>query len=103
MSVRYKGLIKLDIDRKAGMTKAQIERFFRLALIYDLELYNVARSSNGGWHLWLRANKDITELEVLLVQIFLGSHLTREWLNFVRWLNGAELSKWNILFTEKYV
>jgi hypothetical protein len=93
----YKGLLKIDVDHKKIF-----KRTYDLIEYFGLKVVEVKKSpGKKGWHLKLKIERPITELEAILLQLMLGSDKKRETLNYIRWLKGADLKKWNILFDRK--
>ncbi len=70
----------------------------------DLEVYETAK----GWHIYLTctSEKPLTPLEIIIIQLALGSDYKRELFNLRRaraWLEGEELDEgWNVLYRYKY-
>lgn len=97
----YHGNIKIDIDKKK-IPKVFYERFEELRNHYPISNRAYTKSpSSKGWHIVIQLDFPIFVAEAILIQIFLCSDIKREFMNFMRVLNGASLEKWNILFNRK--
>ena len=56
---------------------------------FSVTLMKTTYSQHGGKHVWLRASRDLTDLERLFLQAVLGSDRKREALGFVRVMRGT--------------
>lgn len=74
-----------------------------MSKLYNLIRFKIKHSHNGNLHLILiiNSNYKLSDFERICIQIFVGSDLKREELNFKRTKNGGKLDDWNILFDRK--
>jgi len=93
-------LIKVDWDKKL-IDDRDLYSLAKLSHFKTILGFTLKRSTNNNWHLMIVIKEDIDDKELILWQMFLGSDVKREKMNFLRWLNGAKMSEWNILFTCK--
>lgn len=108
--------ILVDIDFKPENKR----RLIKMAEDFAWKMYFVSESlglrfadisvyeTNKGLHFYLKAESErpLTPLEIIIIQLALGSDYKREVFNLRRaraWLNGEELdNSWNTLFKHKY-
>ncbi len=112
----FKHKILVDIDFKPE-TK---QRFMKLVDDFAWKMYFVSTSLNlrftdievyetsKGYHIYLYCDsgRPLIPLEIIIIQLALGSDYKREIFNLRRaraWLDGDELEEgWNVLFRYKY-
>ena len=108
--------ILVDIDYKADSREKmkKIAEDFAVKMYYtskilgleftDMEVYETAK----GFHIYLDAEskRPLTPVEIIIIQLALGSDYKRELFNLRRarvWLDGEDLDpNWNVLYKYKY-
>lgn len=97
-SLSAKSLVKLDWDK--GIPK-NIRHSFRLLKRFYTPLFIEISRSKNNYHVIIELKEKIPDLEIVLLQLLLGSDFLRERLNFERCKNGLSMKEWNILFKNK--
>lgn len=95
--------IKIDYDNKR-ISINQFERDLRNLM----NLHNVKKvkydyfKTRRGFHIYIHFPLNLEPKDVLLMQIFLGSDIKREFFNYQRIISG-EIYNWNVLFKKKFI
>lgn len=95
--------LKLDYD---GIDEDDVARIFyhRGWLLDELGLVKLEASKTArGFHVAVEVQATLTDADIILAQILLGSDLYREIYNFVHHANGQLASQWNKLFDKKFI
>lgn len=98
-------VLKLDYDWEQSLVWFPVFQH-RLRLLHEIMGYTVetwfpAISKGGKWHVRLELKEELEDVEVLVLQLFLGSDPVRELYNLRRVKNGQV--NWNILFASNTV
>jgi len=93
--------LKIDIDKKDK--REFMERFTAFYRYFKAEVisYDV-KETRKGYHIRLIINFpfEYDDVDVVFMQLLLGSDWKRELLNYFRVKNG--ISRWNVLFNKKF-
>jgi hypothetical protein len=71
------------------------------ALIQSSPLWIREDKTARGWHIVICWNRFFTPLEIVALQLALGSDIQRETYNLARVMSGKKSRRWNLLFKEK--
>jgi len=105
----YRYELKLDFDfkprsaRKFGKEIADklnfLKTFFGIRVI-DVKVYETSK----GLHLYisLYSNVELTDEDIVVLQLALGSDYKRELFNWLRVRSNDKFKHWNVLFKVKY-
>ncbi|MCD6436466.1 MAG: hypothetical protein J7L15_08840 [Clostridiales bacterium] len=99
----FKDKLKIDIDSKKFPIKEFFDKYNSLKELVDMEILEIKRSKNNGFHVKIVLNDNIDDVEKILLQMFLCSDKNREFMNYLRYKAGAKMSQWSFLFDEKYI
>jgi hypothetical protein len=102
-------LIKCDIDGYGGILgwlrlayDLNKRKFYiRDILKLKIELLSVCKTKRG-WHLVYSISRELTDTELVILQMALLSDVKRELFNLKRIWNGQDMQTWNILFVQKF-
>jgi hypothetical protein len=95
-------VVKLDLDRKRVPWSRILRRLSRAG--YTFVRSRQRQSRSGGWHVWIWVRPlPRTPMEVIALQVILGSDPEREAMNLVRarklWRTPAfARTWWNVLY-----
>jgi len=105
----YRYELKLDFDFKPRSAKRLakeianklnfLKTFFGISVI-DVKVYE----TNKGLHLYisLYSNVELTDEDIVVLQLALGSDYKREIFNWLRVRSRDKFKHWNVLFKVKY-
>jgi hypothetical protein len=98
-------LLDYDLETEESLLK-RISRLWPFIFRFEFQFgklqltdLEVTRTKHG-WHLYLEVRNKMCDLDVVFVQLLLGSDFRRECFNYRRVQLG--LRDWNFLFSEKY-
>lgn len=107
----FKTKIKLDIDEKPDklrvFCKEMVDRFTFFIKIYEHNLWLRSlkvRETKKGYHFYLTVltNRKLKDVEIIYMQLALGSDYMREGFNMIRSAEGnTSIDIWNMLFIDK--
>lgn len=99
--MRKTRILKLDFDNKFDRKELK-RRLKHLEYWWLIKVKNVEirKSTNGGKHVIIKINKALHPLEAVFAQIYLGSDIYRELMNWQKVKSG--IKDWNILFVKKF-
>lgn len=87
--------IKLDIDSK-GNLDGVVSRIYSIVDLLGLSVENyVIHESNSGYHIRITVLDELSDLELVIIQLLMGSDPKREALNYLRVRDNEP--NWNIL------
>lgn len=90
--------IKLDFD-KPSYPNTFFERMWVLdRLNIDIQRILIRRTPHG-YHIKIEIRQDLDDIDILILQLLLGSDYRREFFNYQRIKAGVK--NWNILFDKK--
>jgi len=93
-------IVKADIDRKK-IPKFTLHSLNIIKYHYPVVHVEFYKTESKHYHLRVWINKKLSDPELILLQLLLGSDKYRERMNFIRYLNGGKMEDWNLLFTKK--
>ena len=96
-------LIKLDYDhittRDVGLIFLHRGFLIKFLGIKELESFETER----GYHVRIKIITKLSDADVQMVQMLMGSDIHREIYNFLRRLDGQLIEKWNKLYSKKHL
>lgn len=93
-------VIKIDLDRKK-IPKSLFETIDYLKYFYTVLGTYIYKSPSGNHHIVIELQEEITDYELILIQLLCGSDKKREWFNYKRIKSGLKMKDWNLLFSKK--
>ena len=107
----HKTTIKLDIDEKPKKLRVfcneMIDRFTFFMQIYEYNFWLKSikvRETVKGYHFYINVltNRKLKDVEIIYIQLALGSDYKREGFNMIRSAEGnTKIEDWNMLFIDK--
>jgi len=95
-----KTIIKVDIDSIYVDRDALKKRIKDIMRIYKVNKVSVKEArTHKGYHFYVEFPCDISDFEVIIIQLMLDSDLERELFNLERVKKGVQ--GWNVLFSVK--
>lgn len=92
-------ILMLDID-KAPIPYERISKVLSMLDLQPITWLVDVKSTTNGWHIIVPISNQLTDLEVVLVQVLMGSDYKRELFNTMR--VKQNIKEWNVLFNTKY-